>query len=70
MMYAKFALDITVEGKPFKAGDVVPASEVPAGCLEVLQRQLRVTLVNTPAPPQPSPAPVVPDEPKQAQKRK
>lgn len=60
MMHAKFELDITVEGKPYKAGDSVPASEVPAGCLDALLRQLRVTLVEDPQTPlQAVPAPIL-----------
>lgn len=60
MMHARFELDITVEGKPYKAGDIVPVSEVPAGCLEALLRQLRVTLVEAPQTPlQAIPAPML-----------
>lgn len=59
MLNVTFAVDITVEGKPYKAGDSVPASEIPPGCLEVLLRQLRVSLVEGQTPLQAVPAPML-----------
>jgi hypothetical protein len=38
----EFKVDITVDGVPYNAGQIVPKNEIPAGCLEVLIRQQRV----------------------------
>jgi len=38
MKRVQFTQSIIVEGVPYKAGDVVDACDVPAGCLESLLR--------------------------------
>lgn len=38
MKRVQFQMTITVEGVPYKAGDEVDASDLPAGCLESMLR--------------------------------
>jgi len=53
-----FAADITVEGRPFKAGDEADGSDLLAGCLESLLRlgHARPASPAPPAAPDPKPA--------------
>lgn len=46
----RFTLDITVEGKPYKAGDTAAEKDIPAGCLDSLKRLGRVEPVEQPKP--------------------
>lgn len=67
----RFLADIVVENVPYKAGDVVPAGEIPAGSLDSLTRLRRVEPYTPPPAPAPEPAAVEPvtDTPKPAAKK-
>ncbi len=55
----RFRTDIVVEGVPHKAGDVVPAGDLPAGSLESLLRMRQVEQYTPPPVSAPEPAAVV-----------
>jgi len=57
----EFLEAVVVECVPYRAGDVVPAGELPAGSLESLLR-LRQVRPHTPPAPTPEPAAVEPTE--------
>lgn len=59
----RFKADIVVECVPYRAGDVVPAGELPAGSLDSLIRLRLVESYIPPAVPTPEPATVDPEPP-------
>lgn len=65
----RFLRDIVVECVPYKAGDVVPAEEIPPGSLESLLRLRHVEKYTPPASPTPAPAVEVIESPKPAAKK-
>ncbi len=56
----RFLRDVVVECVPYKAGDVVPVGDIPAGSHECLLNHRHAELYTPPAPPA---APEVPDQP-------
>lgn len=68
----RFLKNIVVEGVPYRAGDVVPAGDIPAGSLDSLTRLRLVEQYTPPPAPTPEPAAVEPTEvptPKPAAKK-
>ena len=65
----QFVKDIVVECVPYRAGDVVPAGEIPAGSLDRLRLVKPYTPPAAPTPEPPAVEPQVIETPKPAAKK-